>query len=52
MRRLDLRGPLTLVAVVEAAYAVVALTPTSLIEPLYGFRLTADGHWMTKLLGV
>ncbi|SNT65389.1 hypothetical protein SAMN05421812_12246 [Asanoa hainanensis] len=43
---------LALVAVVEAAYAVVALTPPGLVEPLYGFRLDADGHWTLKLLGV
>ncbi|GIF65666.1 hypothetical protein Ais01nite_37010 [Asanoa ishikariensis] len=43
---------LTIIAVVEAAYTVVALTPPSLVEPLYGFRLNADGHWTLKLLGV
>jgi hypothetical protein len=43
---------LTIVAIVEAAYAVVALTPPALVEPLYGFRLNADGHWALKLLGV
>jgi hypothetical protein len=53
VRRLtDLRTVLTIVAVVEAAYAVVAFTPPSLIDDLYGFQLNADGHWMTKLLGV
>ncbi|GIF72065.1 hypothetical protein [Asanoa siamensis] len=47
-----LSGTLTVVALVEAAYAVVALTPPDLVEPLYGFRLNADGQWALKLLGV
>lgn len=39
-------------AVVEALYGLTGLlVPASLVEPLLGWQLSADGHWITKLLG-
>jgi len=54
MRRLtNLTFVLTLVAIVEAFYAVLAIgTPPSMVEELTGWVLSPDGHWITKLLGV
>jgi len=49
---IDLRFLFTVVAVVEAAYALVGLFPTNLIAPATGWELNADGHWVTKLLCV
>lgn len=41
------------VAAVEAVYALAAiLTPPSRIESVTGWVLSADGQWLTKLLGV
>ena len=49
----DLRFLFTLVAILEAFYAVVAtLTPPELVLPLTGWDLNADGQWIVKLLGV
>ena len=40
------------VAVVEALYGLAGLLiPASLVEPLLGWQLTGDGHWLAKLLG-
>ena len=54
MRRLrDLSFLFAVVAVVEWIYAVIGvLTPPSLILPLTGWVLNADGQWLAKLLGV
>jgi hypothetical protein len=42
-----------LVAGLEAVYALVAvLTPPSQVENVTGWVLTADGQWLTKLLGL
>ena len=54
MRRLrDLSFLFAVVAVVEWIYAIIGvLTPPSLILPLTGWVLNADGQWLAKLLGV
>ena len=40
-------------AVLEAFYTVAALlTPPDLVYPLFGWSMSADGHWALKLLGV
>lgn len=52
MKRVDLPLVLTIVAVVEAGYAVAGLlTPPALIPSVTGWILSADGHWISKLLG-
>lgn len=53
MRRLsDLKFLFTLVAAVEAVYALTALlTPPGQIEAVTGWVLSADGKWLVKLLG-
>ena len=41
------------VAVVELLYALVGLfTPPSMVFSVTGWMLSADGHWVTKLLSV
>jgi hypothetical protein len=54
MKRLSELGFLfTLVAALELVYALVAvLTPPSQVEAVTGWVLTADGQWLTKLLGL
>jgi hypothetical protein len=54
MKRLsDLGFLFTCVAVLELGYALVAvLTPPSQVEAVTGWVLTADGQWLTKLLGL
>lgn len=48
----NLKTLFTAVAVLEFFYFVSAMTPPALVKPLTGWELTADGHWITKLLGV
>jgi len=49
----DLRFLFRLVAGLEALYAAVAvLTPPGQVENVTGWVLTADGQWLTKLLGL
>ena len=54
MHRLsDLRFLFRLVAGLELIYALVAvLTPPARVEDVTGWVLTADGQWLTKLLGL
>lgn len=54
MERLsDLRFLFRVVVALEAAYALVAvLTPPAQVENVTGWVLTADGQWLTKLLGL
>jgi hypothetical protein len=40
------------VAVLEFCYFLAAMMPPSMIRPATGWELTADGHWITKLMGV
>lgn len=49
----DLRFLFRVVVVLEAVYAVVAvLTPPGRVQAVTGWVLTADGQWLTKLLGL
>ena len=49
----DLRFLFRLVVGLEVLYALVAvLTPPSQVENVTGWVLTADGQWLTKLLGL
>jgi hypothetical protein len=54
MNRLsDLRFLFRVVVVLELIYALVAvLTPPGQVENVTGWVLTADGQWLTKLLGL
>jgi hypothetical protein len=54
MRRLsDLRFLFRVVVALELVYAIVAvLTPPDQVENVTGWVLTADGQWLTKLLGI
>jgi hypothetical protein len=49
---LDLKSILTVIAVVEALYAIAGLMPPRLVFPMTGWVLNADGQWITKLLAV
>lgn len=48
----DLRTLLIAVAVLEFCYFLAAMMPPGMIRPVTGWELTADGHWITKLMGV
>jgi hypothetical protein len=53
LRLTNLSFAFTLVAIVETFYALLAVfTPPDLVTPLTGWVLSADGQWITKLLGV
>ncbi len=50
---LDLRFLFVAVAVLEFFYAAAALLiPPSMVQTVTGWVLSADGHWIVKLLGV
>jgi len=49
---LDLRLILTVIAIVEAFYAIAGLMPPRLVLPMTGWVLSSDGQWTTKLLAV
>jgi hypothetical protein len=51
-RLIDLKSLFIAVAVLEFCYFLAAMMPPSMIKPLTGWELTADGHWITKLMGV
>jgi hypothetical protein len=49
----DLGFLFAVVAVVEWIYAIIGIfTPPSLILPVTGWVLNADGQWLAKLLGM
>lgn len=51
-RLLNLKTLFLVVAIVEAFYGAAGiLTPPSLVPKLLGWNLSADGQWVTKLLG-
>jgi hypothetical protein len=53
MKRLtDLKFLFTAVAVLEFCYFLAAMMPPSMVRPVTGWELTADGHWITKLMGI
>jgi hypothetical protein len=51
-RFIDLKFLFTAVAWLEFFYFLAAMMPPDWIRPATGWVLTADGHWITKLLGV
>ena len=51
-RLIDLRFGFALVAVVEAAYALLGLLPPSVLGRLTGWDINPDGQWVVKLLAV
>jgi hypothetical protein len=48
----DLKFLFTAVAILEFMYFGFAMLPPSLIPSLTGWNLGADGHWITKLIGL
>ncbi len=48
----DLKVLFIAVAVLEFSYFLAAMMPPDLINPMTGWVLTPDGHWITKLMGV
>jgi len=49
----DLRLLFVFTAILEAIYCAASLlTPPHLVEPLFGWDMSADGHWALKLLGL
>lgn len=51
-RLLDLRLLFVMVAALEAGYFVAGMMPPSMVRTVTGWNLSADGHWVTKLLGI
>ena len=48
----DLRVLFIAVAALEFCYFLAAMMPPGSVRQVTGWELTADGHWITKLLGV
>lgn len=48
----DLRFLFTVVAVLELFYFLASMVPPDMVRPLTGWNLNADGHWITKLMGI
>jgi hypothetical protein len=48
----NLKTLFTAVAILEFFYFVAAMTPPGMVKSLTGWELTADGHWITKLMGI
>lgn len=51
-KKLDLKTLFTAVAVLEFCYFLCAMLPLSMIFSVTGWNLNADGHWITKLIGL
>lgn len=49
---MKLKTVFVIVAAVEITYALLAMTPPSLVNALTGWVLTTDGHWLLKLFGM
>jgi hypothetical protein len=49
---LELKMLFSLVAGLEFAYFLTCMLPPVLIESWVGWNLSADGHWIVKLLGL
>ncbi|NEA37357.1 hypothetical protein [Streptomyces sp. SID13031] len=49
---MDLSLLFKLVAILELAYALTGLLPPEILSSVTGWRLSADGQWVTKLLAV
>lgn len=53
MKRLtDLKTLFIAVAALEFCYFLAAMMPPAMVRPATGWELTADGHWITKLMGI
>lgn len=48
----NLKNLFMAVAILEFCYFLAAMVPPAMVRPLTGWELTADGHWITKLLGI
>jgi hypothetical protein len=48
----NLRTLFTAVAILEFFYFASAMIPPSMVKTFTGWELNADGHWITKLLGL
>ena len=48
----DLKFLFTVVAILELFYFLTAMVPPSMVRFMTGWELNADGHWITKLLGL
>jgi len=49
---MSLRFGFTVVAVVEAVYAVIGLLPPSVLYAVTGWDINPDGQWVVKLIAV
>lgn len=49
---MNLRVGFTLVAVVEAVYALIGLLPPSVLTEVTGWHINPDGQWVVKLIAV
>jgi hypothetical protein len=48
----DLTFLFTAIAILELFYFVCAMLPPSMVYAVTGWNLNADGHWITKLIGL
>lgn len=48
----DLRFGFTVVAVVEAVYALIGLLPPSMLTAVTGWQINPDGQWVVKLIAM
>lgn len=48
----DLKFLFTAVAILEFFYFAAAMLPPSIIPEVTGWNLSADGHWIAKLIGL
>ncbi|NJM93398.1 MAG: hypothetical protein HC842_00930 [Cytophagales bacterium] len=53
MRKLtDLKFLFTAIAILEFFYFICGMLPPSMVYDVTGWNLNADGHWITKLIGL
>ena len=48
----DLKFLFIVVAIVELTYALLSLLPPNMVQPITGWVLSPDGHWVVKILGM
>lgn len=49
---IDLKVLFTAVAILEFCYFLSSMLPPDMVKPATGWELTADGHWIVKLIGI
>lgn len=49
---IDLKTLFTAVAILEFCYFLFGMLPPSMVQPVTGWVLSPDGHWITKLIGL